>query len=58
MKTAKVTYRTPEGRVFRTIAPFENTLSYMNENYYDIEILSIRPSIKTTYVTVVNKQVR
>jgi hypothetical protein len=58
MKTAKVIYRTDKGKVFKTIAPIENTESYMNRHYSEIEILSIRPSVKVKYAHVVNKSVK
>ena len=57
MKTFKVTYKTPEGRIFRTFIPSDDPL-YMDRNYSnEIEIISIRTSVKLKYAHVCNKQI-
>lgn len=59
MKTSKVTYKTKEGKVFKTIAPVSEMIAfdYMNANYSkDIEVLTIRPSVKKGYKHYANVQ--
>jgi hypothetical protein len=63
MKMLKITYKTEEGKVFRTFSPVGCTdvQQYMNLNYTGVEVIKVRPSIKVKYKKYLNieqKQLR
>lgn len=63
MNAHKVTYKTTEGKVFRTIVPKHlqgiEVNTYMTANYCNkITILSIKPTIDKGYKGVINYRVK
>jgi hypothetical protein len=59
-QTSKIIYKTDKGLVFKTIAPVSEMLAfdYMRANYNDIQILSIRRSVKAGYKKACNIRVK